>query len=111
MPTILLKADYNDADYVYKLTDITEDELQLIKPIIRSIKDFKSYSNNSHITFHHNFPTEDLCRKDLGEKSVEELYGSFEGFNIFNKLIPYVEDWGIHTINEILLIDIKEKLM
>lgn len=111
---ILIEADTNDGDYISKLTEIYDEELELIKPVIQAIKEFKPYIGNKpdywNSLFRHNYPTSDCCRKNLGEKTTFEMYGHLEGFDLFGELIPY-EEYGIHTIKSIKIIQILEKLL
>ena len=104
---ILIKADTNDADYITSKNEITDDQIELIKPVIQAIKDFKPYSTKtirwSDWTHDNNYPNGECCRKDLGEKSAEELYGHLKGFELFNDLIPG-DEYGINTIEEIVII-------
>ena len=52
---------------------------------------------------HHNFPTGECLRKDLGEKSPQELYDfDEEVFELFEDFCPYPE-YGFHTIERIEL--------
>lgn len=105
---IFIKADTNDADYISQLSPITEEEYELILPVIDAIKNFKPYDyadinfKCSHIS---NYPTGDFVRDDLDEKSARILYGHLEGFDVFNELRPYGE-YGIHTIEEIRVLEV-----
>jgi len=99
---IKITADTNDADYVTEVSDIFEEDLDKIKPLIAAIKKFKPYttkSNGLSWSHSHNYPLGEALREDLGEKSPREVYKGFdeEVFQIFEDLIPYAE-YGIHTI-------------
>ena len=110
---LYLQADANDGDYVTSLTQISDKELELIKPVIDAIKNFTPYSvrlNGVNYTHDHNYPVGECIREDLGEQSFYELYGYLDGFEEFDKLIPYAE-YGIHTIDQILIVNILEKLL
>lgn len=119
---ISIKVDTNDADYNTEVSIITKDELELIKPLIKQIKKFKPYTttikyshSNQHYTreHRHNYPYGECLRKDLGEKSPEELYEADEEvFNFFHDLMPYNE-YGFHTIESIEVTPYvkKEKLL
>lgn len=100
---IIIEADTNDADYVNEVSEITDKELETISPVIKAIKKFKSYKNKGR-THDNNFPTEDCCRRDLGEKDAVELYGHIEGFEDFLNICPSSE-YGIHTIKSIRVIE------
>lgn len=112
---IIIIVDTNDADYSVSTSEITEEDLDKIRPLIEAIKNFKPYSADRDFEgkwkFEHNFPIGECCRTDLGEKEVEELYDFPEEVHeIFNELIPHPE-WGFHTITEITLIEKEKKLL
>jgi len=100
---IIVTVDTNDADYDKTISEISEGDLESIKPLIAAIKAFKSYtvkrSKGMDWTHHHNYPWGDCLREDLGEKSPKELYGDVE---LFEEFIPYPEH-GFHTIESITI--------
>jgi len=108
---IRIIADTNDADYVTGINTIDEKTLEIIKPVIRAIKDFKPYENKGH-SHSHNFPSGEFVRDDLGEKSAEELYGDLKGFEDFLDYCPCGEH-GIHTVErvEVYPVPKKERLL
>lgn len=97
---IEITADTNDADYVTKVEAITQESLEQLVPIIKAIKEFKSYKykdvDGSGLvwTHGHNFPSEP--RDDLGEKSIQELYGGIndDALEMLMEMVPY----EAHTI-------------
>ena len=113
---IFIEADTNDGDYVSRLSEITEEDLILIQPVIQAIKDFEPYSaqkpGHGKCTHFNNYPTLECHRGDLGEKDADELYGHLEGFYLFDELTPYSE-YGVHTIVEIRVLHVTndEKLL
>lgn len=133
---ILIKADTNDADYITKKTEISDAQIEKIKPIIEAIKNFKPYEaeyeryeyvgnrpNGELKTVtkkwkhHNNFAWGEFTRDDLGELSAEKYYTeradiSKHIFNLFESFVPYGEH-GVHTINsiEILTVQNEEKLL
>ena len=108
---LYIQADTNDGDYISSLSKITDEEIELIRPVIKTIKNFKSYYSEEHQWWHHhNYPNSDYCREDLGEKTPWDLYGHLEGFELFHDFVPYGEN-GIHSIDEILVVEIKENLL
>lgn len=100
---IRIIVDTNDADYLTSLKKISDEDLQKIMPLIEAIKNFKSYSvkiGNLTWPHHHNWPSEP--RIDLGEKTVKELYNlEEEVFEIFEELLPHMDEYGCHTIESI----------
>lgn len=110
MYKIIIKADTNDADYITFIKDIDEETLELIKPVVEAIKNFKSYKtearNGTVWNNINNYPKEECLRDDLGEKSAKELYGHLEEFEEFDDLTPYGE-YGIHTIESVLVMKVE----
>ena len=97
---IIITADTHDADYVTKKSDITDEEIELIKPMIEAIKNCK---------YEYNYETEEMI--EYGEGALK-IYKDISNFNIFNKFVPYGE-YGIHTIEsvEILIVESEQKLI
>ncbi len=115
---INIEADTNDGDYIQKLSEINEETLELIKPVIQAIENFEpyngieaSYMSSGYWVHDHNYPNGEYRRDDLGEKSSYELYGHIQGFDTFDELVPYGGN-GIHSITEIVLLEVNnvEKL-
>lgn len=87
---IVIEADTNDGDYVEKSSYISEKEVESIIPIIRELKLDGNYTT-----------------QDQGNTG-EEKYGEFEGFKLFDRLVPSPE-YGIHTIESIRLIKVLDE--
>lgn len=96
---ILIEGDYNDGDYDSRISTITDEEIEFIKPIIKAIKD----NNKSYLSG-------DLA--SIGE-SAEEDYGHLDCYELFDKLTPFgdSEYSGIHTIKSIKVIQILEEML
>lgn len=106
MYKISITADTNDGDYITQVSDINEEILELIIPVIRAIANFKPYQSGDKNWKHfHNFPIGECHRDHLGEKSVKDLYGHLPGLEEFLKIIPYNE-YGIHTIKSVEVYEI-----
>lgn len=107
---IKVVADTNDADYVTSLSKISDKDLNKIRPVIAAIKAFKPYQSlvdGKPWTHTNNFPSgEYYPQENLGEKSVEELYGAVAGggdaLYLFQEYVPFGEH-GIHTITSIAI--------
>lgn len=100
---ITIQADTNDGDCVTSVNDISEENLNKLRPLIEAIKNFKPYSSGNYCGKHQsNYPVGECFREDLGEKPPEEIYDEFakEVFDIFEDLLPEYE-WGIHTIEKV----------
>lgn len=111
---LIIKVDSNDADYVEVSIEVDNETIANIRPVIKAIKQFKEYRNKSssglEYEHRHNWPSGEMLREDLGEKSPEELYletglCTEDEFETFVKLLPYIE-YGFHTINSIRLLEI-----
>ncbi len=100
---IKIKADTNDADYVTEISQISDADLNKIKPLIEAIKAFKPYTTKvDGMTWTHsnNYPHGEYCpREDLGELPPRKVYKGFNDkvFDIFESYLPFGEH-GIHTI-------------
>lgn len=112
---LIIIADTNDGDYVTSNNEITDLELQVIKPVIDAIKSFKPYQGEwmpgQFTTHEHNFPFGDgmyVPRKDMGEKSSRDLYGHLGGYRDFERLCPYGDN-GIHSIDSIKIIEVDQE--
>lgn len=90
---ILIEADHNDGDYTLAKNEITEERLELFKPIIEKIKENRG----------------DFSTRDCGD-SAQELYGDMEGFEQFLDFCPNGEGYGIHTIESVDVITIAEEV-
>lgn len=107
---LLLVADYNDADYIEHVVEITEEEFNKFKPLIDAIENFQPYIRHSRFggIDHHNWESN---RQDLGDLTLYEKYNQFSEDYIdefidvfFDGMTNPVEDvfedsiTGFHTI-------------
>lgn len=106
-----IEADTNDGDYIKSTNYIDDEILALIRPIVEAIKNFQPYQVQQTwgpITHSHNFPYghEYYPRTDMGEKTVDELYGHLgeEALEAFKNLVPCGDD--IHTIESVTVMPI-----
>lgn len=101
---IIIKADTNDADYVTEVNEITDEQIELIKPVIEAIKN----SPKDKYGWGHNYETGEMINKAY----AKELYGHLEGFKVFDAFVPYGDSNhpGIHTIESIMVVSEIEKL-
>ncbi len=113
MKTFYVEVDTNDADYIGKLVEVEDDIIEKWMPLIEKIQNFKPYTGtaDSGTTWNHtsNFPVGECCRYDLGEMDPCELYDITE--DELDKFIETFElyggEYGFHTINKIVEIEIK----
>lgn len=107
-------ADTKDADYITRVTEISEGDLNQITPLIEAIKNFKPYiakaDGGADWTHRHNFPSGEHWREDLGEKAVEEIYADFDDgtLDLFYEFCP-TGQFGIHTIKSVRVLKVTEE--
>lgn len=117
MKIFYVEVDTNDADYVGQLVEVSNEDAEKWMPLIEKIKNFKTYSGVSKHGMvwehHHNFPFGECCRKDLGEKSPCELYNiSEEEMEAFQEAFwLWGNEYGFHTITQIVEVNISNKLI
>jgi len=112
MYEISITVDTNDADYNTLNSEISEEDLNKLRPLIDAVKNFEPYTvevNRFSWTFAGNFPWGEYCH-DLGQKSAIEYYSDFD-----EELIEWLADlcpeseWGFHTIKSITVCPVTEK--
>jgi hypothetical protein len=99
---IVIEADTNDADYITEINEISAEELELIKPVVKAIKKHKG---------DYNWPNFEGRRGN--EKSPEEIYVESglvteEQFDTFSQYVPHGE-YGVHTIESVTLFEVTNK--
>ncbi len=112
---ITIIVDTNDADYRTSVSEIEEEEIDRLMPLIKAIKEFEPYQSKSktsdYTSMHRaNYPTGECCREDLGEKTAEECYSDIspEIHELFQEYCP-CEEHGFHTIESIEITPLVEK--
>lgn len=112
---IEIKAD-TDKNIIVKRTEITNEELKVIEPVLQAIKDFQPYTTEDAWTHVHNFPHgEYFPNEKRGEKGIIELYVT-SGLCTEDQLWTFVEfcpDGELHSITDVDLIYVahEEKLL
>lgn len=116
MKYIRVVADSNDADYVETFLPISDENLEMILPVIEAIKNFKEYEGQwgewdgeAHFMTHrNNYPSGECLREDMGEKPVEEIYSHVdpEALAIFDEEYRPYHEYGIHTIESVDIIEV-----
>src|SRR4051812_25843952 len=115
---LVVRGDHNDADYIIKVSPITQKEIDKFTPLLSAIKKFKPYKSKTQDgkmgwSHDHNWPCGEYgCREDLGEKTLVELYGDLaELAKEFDELyVPHAEGWNLHTIHEIYVVKYQKHL-
>ena len=96
---ILVTADTNGVDYVSSKNEITDKEIELIRPIVKVISDCEGYFN---------WPTLEFI-----DETVEDLYKdklTDEQISFFESYVPYGE-YGIYSIQSVEIVTINESLL
>lgn len=94
---IVIEADINDADYITEFSVITDEDLNLLRPVIEVIKNCKQRPN---------WPD-----SDYSNESPYELYEDVltkEQIDLMRDYIPHGEN-GIHTIESIKVLTVSEE--
>lgn len=102
---IIIRADTNDADYVIEVSEITDEQIKEVKPVIEAIKKFPKSAEN----WGHNYETwERVYTVD-----AKKLYGHLDGFETFNNFVPCGDQnyLGIHTIESVQIMSELEILL
>lgn len=86
---ILFIVDCHEGEESRWLSEINEEELNLITPLLEKIKENDGY-----------FPTGQFIYP--GESNIEAMYGHLEGFRIINRFLP-TPIHGFSKIEEVLL--------
>lgn len=111
-------ADTNDADYVTSRNEITREEIEQLKPLIKAIALQKG----------HNWDTSEYARdSDRPTRMYPEFISYKEGYgpddeddyeardwqndiiNLFGEYVPYGE-YGIHTIKSITVMEVQSEV-
>ena len=117
MRTFYVEVDTNDADYVGRLVEVSNEDAEKWMPLIKKIQAFKPYSGVSKHGIvwehHHNFPFGVYVRTDLGEKSPCELYDiSEEEMEAFQEAFwLWGGEYGCHSITQIVEVKLINKLI
>lgn len=115
---IVSTVDTNDGDEITRVSIITEEELELILPLLEQICKFEPYKTETsseyktaqdkwkvHVhewTHDNNYPHGEMLREDLGQKDPRDVYDApEEAFEILeDDVLPYNE-YGYHTIESV----------
>ncbi len=111
-----VKGDMNDADYTTSISMVDESDSPHVRAVAKAIKEFQPYTATRpdyagkpyKSTHHHNWPTGERVRTDLGEKVPQEIYVDSglvtqEAFDVFEGLLYFGGEYGIHSIDSIIL--------
>lgn len=87
---IMIKADFNDADYSHSINKITDSELKAIGPALKVLKNCKGSVEDFEVI--------------MGD-AEEHDEDKFESLNLFNSYFPYAGDNEIHTIVDVQIFE------
>jgi hypothetical protein len=106
---ILIEADYNDGDYVQSKHEITDEEIELIKPVAEAIEEFDKITNR--FSGGYNWATKDIAEKGKAPHDLYVLTGKIteEQYDLFSDFTPSSE-YGIHTIESIEILVVQEEI-
>lgn len=111
---LAIEVDENDADYLTKISDISEDELAQLEPVFEAIRNFQPYKGKSKSyglewEHSHNWPSggEYSPRVDLGEKYPRDIYPQLtdDQIEMFEERCPFGEN-GFHSVESITVFEV-----
>ena len=105
MKQILIKADWNDADYIEKITPISEEDIIIVEQIITKLLPFRKTERwDKGIEY----GTEEVGeRRKNSEYYIEENILTEDECTILERYLPEGDDNypGIHTIVRVQILD------
>lgn len=102
---IIIIADKNDADYVKEVTEITDVQIEKIKPVIHEIKHNPIYLDGNWVTQKCIEPTPQKVYVESGVLSQHQV-------NLFDSFVPTGDENypGVHTIESVMIVEEVEVL-
>ncbi len=99
---IIIKADFNDADYVTEKTEITDDQIEIIKTVVKAIKNSKEDCN---------WGSGEYCETETtpNEQYIETGILTQQQVDLFQGFVPCCE-YGIHTIETVDILVVQEEI-
>jgi hypothetical protein len=98
---LIIKADTNDGDYVTEKSEVSDAEIEKIKPIIEVI---------AACTEDHNFPDGECSDPDeLENLYLESGLLTEQQLDFIKPYIPYGE-YGVHTIESVEILVVSEEI-
>ena len=102
--TILIEGDTNDADFTASTHEITQEQLELIKPVIEAVKNCSERPNWNNYWVGkplHVLYTQFFTEIEDFDPEYESEFESSDAFDLFENLVP----GGVHTIVSIGLLE------
>lgn len=103
---ILITGDVNDGDYVTEVTEITQEELNLITPIIEAIKVYPSRSNwaSRWVRKLEDMYPQFFTQEDDFDPEYSNGFEPNEAMSYFMDLLPNDDQGGVNSIRKIEII-------
>lgn len=98
---IIVEADYNDADYVHKLSYVDPEDLNVFKNILQKIIIFNNGINRRGLIWSTSYESGE--EKEIDIYTKQEVLTQ-EEVDIFNEYVPYGE-YGVHSITSIKILE------
>jgi hypothetical protein len=93
---LTITGDFNDADYVSKVSKISQEYLDFIMPIIEAIKNFKRGQGGSYYNYQDVNPLRAILPEQIYPQFHPDMLLDFDG------LVPHPGNYGgCHTITRI----------
>lgn len=111
---IIIKADTNDADYITKKTEITDEQIEQIKPVIAALQVRRDKLNEDrHKNWNRWSPNWETSKYGRlvtpSEMYVKPGILTEEQVQIFDEFVPYGE-YGVHTIETVEILVVSEEI-
>lgn len=108
MKYIVIKADENDADYITEVSQITDEQIEKIRPVIQALKEFEQTEEQWH-----NWPTGEGANELHNPSLIYEDKLSIHQINLFDSFVPEGDHNypGIHTIKSVKIMELVEELL
>ncbi len=112
---ILIQADVNDGDYINFKHEISDEDIELINPIIQAIKEFNDdksiiYQKYNWCTFDHKSHRDPHQYMSPEKRYLDTGKCSQEAFDYFNDLLPCIDNEDIYTIESIEILVVQEEI-
>lgn len=88
---VTVQADVNDADYIHKIVDVTQDEFDKMDEVIHELQKI-----NSKFGVSGNFEKLIELRDTTSNQSLRELIEEF-----YENYVPFFDNHDVHTIKSI----------
>lgn len=98
---IFIEADVNDGDYISELNQISDKDLEIIKPVIKAIKANKKGHNYDVGGYDDTTPEDKYV--STGKCTQEEL-------DTFDSFVPVMDNQEVHTIESIRILIVEKEI-